>query len=44
MATKKSSKASKKVKALPAKKVTARQAKSVRGGLAPRWKLDTWRP
>lgn len=44
MAAKKGKKPTKKVKALPAKRMTAGQAKGVKGGTIGRWKLDTWRP
>ncbi len=44
MAAKKGKRASRKVKTLPAKKMSAKQAKRVRGGTLPKWKLDFFRP
>jgi hypothetical protein len=43
MATKKTKRASKRVKTLPAKRLTAKQAKGVKGGTQGVWKLS-WRP
>jgi hypothetical protein len=40
MAAKKTKRVSKRVKTLPAKRLTAKQAKGVKGGMIPKWKLD----